>query len=175
MRRRPLLRTAGALTTAGLLGASTNGVLAQSDQGEFTRQIADVRRATAPYNNVKKAVSDGYEYANTVPQMGHHFINPTLLGTPEEPGPGDVLKPEILVYGQANPNSQPILGAVEYADWDEARELFDHEDEVWAPPGPPGPPFYTLHVWCHSNNPDGIFAPLNPRPQFNPPAQDPLE
>lgn len=175
MKRRTLLQTAGAVTTASLIGASTNGVLAQSDRGTFERRIADVRRATAKYNNVKNAVADGYEYANTVPQMGHHFVNPALLGTPGDSGPRDVLKPEILVYGQANPNSRPLLGAVEYADWHGPRDLFDHEDEVWAPPGTPGPPFYTLHVWCHTNNPDGIFAPLNPRPQFTPPDQNPLE
>lgn len=27
---------------------------------------------------------------------------------------------------------------------------------------PPGP-FYTLHVWLWKENPDGMFAPFNPR------------
>ena len=171
--RRTVLRTAGTLSVAGLLGSA--GVLAQSDRGRFERKIAEVRRATAPYNDVKKAIADGYVYENTVPQMGHHFVNPDLVGGPGDPGLQDVLRPEILVYGQANPNSRPLLGAVEYADWDGPRDLFDHDDEVWDPPGPPRPPFYTLHVWCHTNNPDGIFAPFNPRPQFDPPDGDPLD
>lgn len=171
--RRKVLRTVGTLSIAGVLGSG--GVLAQSDRGTFERKIAEVRRATAQYNDVKKAIEDGYVYDNTVPQMGHHFVNFALLGEPGNPGPQDVLQPEILVYGQANPNSRPILGAVEYADWEDERQLFDHDDEIWDPPGEPGPPFWTLHVWCHTNNPNGLFAPLNPRRQFNPPDGDPLD
>lgn len=47
-------------------------------------------------------------------------------------------------------------------------DLFEHDGgaEVWQ--AGPFPGVHSLHAWVHTNNPDGVFAPTNPRKQFHP-------
>ena len=61
---------------------------------ELAPMLADARLATAKYaTSLKRAKRDGYRIIVTqhIPDMGHHFLNPTITGF-------DITKPPILVY-----------------------------------------------------------------------------
>lgn len=173
-----VLKTLG----AGLMSSVAFSGTAAAHRGGLKGELAEVRSATANYNDPANAYDDGYfapdrnfdpiplaevvERAHSVCGMGYHFVNPDLFGT------DDRTEPQVLVYGEGD-DGDLMLGAVEYllpqADEEEEREepdLFAHDDgdEQWES-------FHgswSLHVWVHTNNPDGVFNPTNPRPQFCP-------
>ncbi len=73
------------------------------------KELAAVRKATAKYHDVSRAVADGYEQlSGHVPGMGAHFVNFGLMETPF-----DLTEPEILLYSLTEGN-KPKLVAVEY-------------------------------------------------------------
>lgn len=173
--RRNVLRTLGA---TALASGAVPTVAAQ--RGGLKRELAEVRSATAEYNDPEKAYDDGYvvpgedgpipledvtEEAHAVCGMGYHFVNMDLFGT------ADRTEPQVLAYGVDDDNL--ILGAVEYvvpkkgAYADSPPDLFGHDDgdEKWEEDSP-FPGVWSLHAWVHNRNPDGVFAPLNPRKQF---------
>lgn len=143
------------LLVIAALSLSTAPVLAQpGEHAETNRLLAQVRQATAAYHDVSAAEAAGYgEASPCVPGMGYHYargIAPTADAL-------DALNPEMLVYAP-RPDGSLRLVAVEYASLQPA-ELFGR---AFDPPGPPGPPFYTLHAWVWQGNPLGIFSPYNP-------------
>src|SRR5262245_25422173 len=70
-------------------------------------QLAAARRATAAYvTDLDAAKRDGYQIITPmIPEMGFHFLNPTIEGF-------DVSRPPILVYLKSGSSWQ--LGAVEW-------------------------------------------------------------
>ena len=133
MKSRTDLVFVSALIIALLTGASVVSATPQSGQDQeqnFMYQptaglVQAVRKATARYQDVGKAVADGYASVGSCVSspdegaMGVHYINPSLLGD----GAVDVAHPELLVYEPLG-NGQLQLVAVEYltlADiWDAA-------------------------------------------------------
>jgi hypothetical protein len=121
-------------------------------------ELIAVKAATAKYNDIKKALDDGYVDINVyVPGMGHHFLNFALLDDEFE-----LTKPEILVY-QLESNGKYKLVAVEYATPlsnpfppEGFTGDLDHWDAVT------GAGIWALHAWIWKYNPDGVFAPMNP-------------
>ena len=126
-------------------------------------QLDQVRDATAKYFDVDAAVKAGYvDIGLFVPHMGWHYMKESLVD-----GKFDPARPELLVYADDPCGGKRKLVAVEYAvplaaskrapvgffgvadEWD-ANQAF----QLW-----------TLHAWVHEFNPDGVFAPLNPRVQ----------
>jgi hypothetical protein len=126
-------------------------------------QLDQVRDATAKYFDVDDAVKAGYvDIGLFVPNMGWHYMKESLVDGKFEP-----TRPELLVYADDPCGGKRKLVAVEYAvplaaskrapagffgvadEWD-ANQQF----QLW-----------TLHAWVHEFNPDGVFAPLNPRVQ----------
>lgn len=161
--RRKVLKTIG----AGIVGSVALSGSAAAHRGNLEGELAEVRSATAEYNDPSNAVEDGYvAEEHAVCGMGYHYPNFDLVGTV------DRTKPQVLVYGEGE-DSELILGAVEYIVpkagnyKDSPPDLFDHDggDEQWARFGPD---FWALHVWVHTDNPDGVFNPTNPRKQFCP-------
>lgn len=178
----PNRRTVLQLMGAGLASSAALSGAATAHRGGLKGELAEVSSATADYNDPANAYDDGYfapdrnfepipledvvEKAHAVCGMGYHFVNPNLMGTE------DRTEPQVLVYGEDD-DENLILGAVEYllpqAEKEENREepdLFAHDDgdEVWQT-------FHgdwSLHVWVHTKNPDGVFNPTNPRKQFCP-------
>lgn len=173
--RRSALRTLGTVTLAGMAVPT-----AAAHRGGLKGELAEVRSATAEYNDPETAYADGYvvpgeegvipledvtEKGHAVCGMGYHFVNGDLLGTV------DRTQPQVLAYG-VDDDDNLILGAVEYIVpkggpfEDSPPDLFDHDDggEEWEEG--PLPDSWSLHVWVHNRNPDGVFAPLNPREQF---------
>jgi hypothetical protein len=124
-------------------------------------QLDQAKDATAKYLDVDKAVADGYhDIGLFIPNMGWHYMKEAILDARFE-----WTKPELLVYADDPCGGKRKLVAIEYAvpfdlakrapagfvgradEWD-ANQTF----KLW-----------TLHAWVYEFNPDGVFAPMNPR------------
>ena len=124
-------------------------------------QLDQVRDAASKYLDVAAAEADGYHDIHLfVPHMGWHYMKDANVDANFE-----WTKPELLVYAEDPCGGPRKLVAVEYAvpfalakrapagfvgradEWD-ANQTF----KLW-----------TLHAWVYEFNPDGVFAPMNPR------------
>lgn len=138
---------------------------------EVERRLAELRRATAPYHNFRKAVDAGYAAAitpcwesRTGGAMGYHYGDPALL---RDGAAVDLLRPETLMY-EPGPGGQMRLVGMEYIVFIDEWESVHGEGA--APPTLLGMrfhphsflPVYKLHVWLWRDNPRGIFADWNP-------------
>lgn len=177
--RRTVLQAMGGVAAVGL-----STTLAAAHRGGLKGELAEVRSATASYNNSENAYDDGYvvpdetgdpipledvpEEGHAVCGMGFHFINESHLGST------DRTVPQVLAYGLGD-DGDLVLGAVEYVvpkrgEYESSPpDLFTHDDgsEQWQEDSP-FPGVWSLHVWVHNKNPDGVFAPFNPREIFKP-------
>lgn len=155
-------------------------------------QIEEVRDLTEPFNSVATAQAAGYTVWSPDPapadatcasssqgKMGYHLVNVGLRGSPADPAQGDAeidyRAPEMLLY-EKNADGTMTLVGVEYIVFEEAWERVNGAGA--APPevlgqtmpssthaftsGGPEIPHYELHVWLHSDNPNGMFSPWNP-------------
>ncbi|MFL6187985.1 MAG: hypothetical protein ACJ745_24915 [Actinomycetes bacterium] len=156
-----------------------------SDGEALATQLARARLATARYaTNLRAAKADGYQIiTQMIPDMGWHFLNPTIQGF-------DVTKPPILVYERHHrswqlsalewvftqtPASPPLPGAT-YGSFPAACHyrdgtfVFARVQELCAKRSPrTGSPFnfwhpdlVTLHVWLWYPNPAGLYNSTNP-------------
>ena len=120
-------------------------------------ELQQARAATAKYNNVENAIRDGYvDIAVDVQHMGHHYMKPLIVD-----GTFDITHPEILVYNRNERGVQQLV-AVEYAVplSFAMPEGFTGSSDVWK--GDSGFPFWLVHAWVWSYNPDGVFNWTNP-------------
>ena len=137
-------------------------------------QIDYLTKAMRPYHNFQVAQAHGYtvllgppgnEY---VPQMGYHYLNPSLAD-----GEFELLKPEILVY-YPDENGDLQFGAAEYLDPiagftppegcvmdpnSTSPEGFIGDADEWHPVCGAGG--WTLHAWVGLYNEDGVFNSTN--------------
>jgi hypothetical protein len=152
----------------------------------LTRQIAQSRIATAPYaNDLAAAQADGYSMTITqmMPNMGHHFLNPSITEF-------DVTKPPILVYVRdgdswqlvafewvftEKPEKKPLEGA-RYGSfgaachYEDGTFVFEEAESECEPESPESgaaftfwhPDLVTLHLWAWYPNPRGVFNGTNP-------------
>ncbi len=139
------------------LGAATATGVADSDT---LQQVAQVRRVTAQYHDVERALADGYVAPHgCVEGMGYHYLNPSLASDLAI----DPLAPELLIYAPSGNGLK--LVAVEYfaANVGQAHPiLFGRQlDGPMAGHEPGMPEHYDLHAWVWQANPDGLFAPFN--------------
>jgi hypothetical protein len=126
-------------------------------------ELDAVKQATARFLDVEQATKEGYvDIGLFIPNMGWHYMKEQLVDDNFQ-----VEKPELLVYADDPCGGKRHLVAVEYAvplalskrapkgfigradSWD-ANQQF----QLW-----------TLHAWVWEYNPDGVFAPHNPRIQ----------
>ena len=159
---------------------------------EVRAQLAQVRRATARFHDIDKAIEAGYTVWSPDPnavgatcpsdpagKMGYHLVNVGLRGSPANPAAGDAeldpLRPEQLLYERRADGKLHLVG-VEYLVFQAAWERVHGAGA--APPqilgqtvplslhafSPTGPviPHYELHVWVWSHNPNGMFSHWNP-------------
>lgn len=188
--RRTVLKTLGTATAgaAALIGPVS------AHRGGLKRELAEVRSATASYNDPANAYADGYAAigpsgpvpledvvteAESVCGMGFHFGDLRFVGALMSGDPTQIAAyfdgwdrtmPQVLAYG-VDDDDNLILGAVEYVIPDsmpQHQDLFDHDGgaEEWQVG--PFPRVHSLHAWVHNHNPDGVFNPTNPRHQFHP-------
>lgn len=134
------------------------------NSANLNKQLAELRRVTAPYNRFVAAQEDGYTdritecMSSPEGSMGFHYAKSGLIDARAA-----VDEPESLLY-EPEPNGRLRLVGVEYIvpfdAWTESDppSLFDqhfHRNEefgIWA-----------LHVWVWNHNPNGLFADWNPR------------
>lgn len=151
--RRSLLRMLGA---SGAVVAGSGLASAHSEHSEARKQLAEVRRATRKYHDVRTAIADGYMTDNHCVSnpngdgaMGYHYVNFGLVDDNV-----DHLEPEVLVYEQRG--GKRHLVAVEYLST-EPFTLFGHESHP-----PHGEVPHSLHAWVWKGNPNGVLANFNP-------------
>jgi len=147
-------------------GVSVMKALAAHDEDdlprETRRELTRARKATARYRDLSQAIDDGYVDLNLfVPNMGFHYLKSSLLNSKFDPE-----SPELLVYAATNCNSNKLrLVAVEYAVpialSPTPPEGFTGDHDEWDRNEEFG--LWTLHAWIWFENPDGVFAELNPR------------
>jgi hypothetical protein len=143
--------------------------------------LAGVRAATARFHSLQQAEAAGYGQPPApaplhscisdlmgMGAMGFHYINGHYLLDGDLAGTVDPDHPEVLVY---EPDSHGTLHlvALEYVIFESAWTGTDRPtlfgatfDETPSPNRYDIPAFYSLHVWLYKDNPDGMFAPMNP-------------
>lgn len=171
--RRTVLKSVSTGIVGGL--ALTGSASAQGNGG-LQRELAEVRSASAAYNDPKNAVADGYiPEENAVCGMGYHYPHEDLVAAFLEVEDSeeftalqqylssiDRTEPPVLAYGETDDGL--VLGAVEYLTLDDSEDIFtETEDDHWHPFNGP---VYALHAWVHNHNPKGVFHPTNPRGPF---------
>ncbi|QLD85668.1 hypothetical protein HWV23_08000 [Natronomonas halophila] len=170
--RRGVLKTISTGVVGGL--ALTGGASAQANGG-LQRELAEVRAATAQYNDPENALADGYlPEEEAVCGMGYHYPHEDFVSAMQSEDPAkiaaylnslDRTEPPVLAYGEGDDGL--VLGAVEYLTLDDEEDLFTStEEDHWHPFFGP---LYAMHAWVHNHNPEGVFHPINPRPQFSKP------
>jgi hypothetical protein len=130
--------------------------------------LREVRRETARFNSTTLAVSAGYvadTHCVAVPGlggMGYHWANFDLIDPVFDP-----LQPEVVLYAPGG-DGNLRLAAVEYIVIDVGQSHPDFDGHPFDVGGVPplmaaGIPHWSLHVWVHLENPNGVFVPFNPR------------
>ena len=157
---------------------------AERDAGLAAR-LATARLATARYaTSLRAAKADGYQIiTRMLPDMGWHFLNPTIQGF-------DVTKPPILVYERhgrswqlgalewvftERPASPPLPGATygsfaaacHYKDGTFVPAASQDQCPTRSPQTGAGfnfwhPDLVTLHLWLWYPNPAGLYNGTNP-------------
>jgi hypothetical protein len=147
-----------ATVTASAAGASSSAGL-----------VKTVHAATARYHSTTQATKAGYAVASpcvshpTLGAMGFHWVNGALVDPVFDP-----LRPEAVLYAPS-PNGSLKLVAVEYIviNVGQPAPTFDgHAFDVGGTPVPVA--HWSLHVWVHLDNPNGIYTPFNPSVTCNP-------
>ena len=137
---------------ASVVGAKGKDRNKFDDPEKVEWALKKVEKATEKYKDVNKAIRDGYApFGPYVPRMGYHYSREF-----DPDGKVDALSPEVLVYAEGK-NGKLRLVAVEYLSTT-PNSLFGKEFDE-----PHGIPWYSLHAWIYSYNPDGIFTGMNPR------------
>ena len=156
-----------------------------SHRRDLAAQLARARLATARYaTSLPAARADGYQIiTRMIPDMGWHFLNPTVRGF-------DVTRPPILVYERRGRSWQ--LGALEWvfrtrpatpplpgATYGSFAAACHYKDGTFVPASSQDqcptrspetgarfnfwhPDLVTLHVWLWYPNPAGLYSGINP-------------
>ena len=144
---------------------SDQAVLQEVGTGNLSELAKSVRAATARYHSPVQAARAGYvdpgpDECVAVPAlggMGYHWANFGLVDDNYDP-----MVPEVLLY-EPGPQGQPHLVAVEYIVLNLGQAAPTFGGQTFDVGGTPVPaPHWSLHVWVHKNNPNGLFTPFNP-------------
>ncbi|HVE62389.1 MAG TPA: hypothetical protein VNB94_01115 [Mycobacteriales bacterium] len=172
--------------------SGTPKAAASSSPAAAPTELEQVRTATAAYADTAVAKAAGYTVWSPDPaapkatcpsspegKMGYHLVNPGLRGAPPKAAEADATidfaKPEQLLYQKKADGTMELVG-VEYlvfkAAWERENGVGAAAPQVLGQPVPaskhsfaPGGPeieHYELHVWLHTDNPNGMFAPYHP-------------
>lgn len=163
-----------------------------ADAPEDDPLFAQIHEANAHLATPEAAAKAGYvAVTGFVPGMGHHYLHPEYAMLPFDPlrpplltfsaDTGGHLRLAAVEYSAPRETNIPPDGFPGEADvWDihEANCHFEdgtevHETlDVRCPSASPAtgakfllwhPDLWTLHVWLFQENPNGLFAPQNPR------------
>ncbi|MEX0288723.1 MAG: hypothetical protein AB3N14_06395 [Flavobacteriaceae bacterium] len=130
----------------------------------FEIELEQLKQAVDRFKDIDVAKAEGYDVDVTGYRkgMGHHFLKASILD-----GSFEITKPEVLLYVPNNGGGWDFV-AVEYgipiADLDNpqpAPEGFTGDQDVWEISEEFS--LWTLHAWIVMENPEGVFAPMNPK------------
>lgn len=174
-------------STASL--AHQDGAVPTDDDLDNARELAAVRKATAPFHDATLAAAAGYRFGEPCMQsgagaMGIHASNAALIAD----GAIDALRPEVLLYLPKADGTLRLIG-VEYVQFVTLRNPDTLKSQFWVNTSPwpstyqvltPTPQLFghtfqgpmaghtrtmpwhwDLHVWIWAHNPDGMFAQWN--------------
>ena len=150
-------------TPSDVSHANLHGQVETRGAGAWAGSLKALHSATARFHSTVQATKAGYvEDSPCVASpglgtMGFHWVNHDLVDPVFEP-----LKPEAVLYAP-NGNGKLKLVAVEYIviNTGQPAPAFDgHPFDVGGTPVPVA--HWSLHVWIHKDNPNGIFTPFNP-------------
>jgi len=144
--------------------ASVRAPAVSNDDPAVGDGLRQLRSATAAYKHFDVAVAAGYAPTAVCiidehhGAMGYHHLNPKYVD-----GVLDLTKPEMLLY-ERMPDSSYKLNGVEfmlpYRFWPRESvapvlmgQRLHHENNY---------NYWYLHVWAWTDNPDGVFANMNP-------------
>jgi hypothetical protein len=158
-----LLVTGGAAVAAG---PEADPSSREALPKQVVKQLAEVKRATERFRDVKVAVAAGYQPAEECVEsragaMGLHYLNGELLGDPAL----DPRKPEVLIYLPGKGDRLRLV-AVEWLALDTgqpAPRVLGRRLQGPMTHGGTAPSHYDLHAWLFEPNPRGTFAQWNPR------------
>lgn len=151
----------------------------RQSRGEANAELARVRRATAPYNDLRAATDDGYvQFSPHVPGMGIHYLTDSAIEPDNSSGLDgslDRTRPEVLVYvDEGRRSGQRRLVAVEYAIPKDGEALPQEAVDLFSAAGEedwhvhpsvhelPLPDTWTVHGECHYQGGIGVFLAENP-------------
>ena len=156
-----------------------------SGNPELAQALAALRDTTDQYHDVALAVAAGYRASSAGCEssvegaMGVHYGHPALLGLIPRSNPTtgtnaviDPLRPEVLMYEPRPDGSRRLVGVefvVYRAAWDAANPSQTPTfygvpfDQKFGSDAHGHADHYELHVWLWRNNPQGMFAPWNPK------------
>lgn len=129
--------------------------------------LAEARQGTSKFHNVNKAEDAGY--ASTldllgcfqkpgVGGMGLHYVNFDIVDGSVDAGSPQALVYEMRANGKLKLVGHEYLVPTELVDPANPPQLFGHHFHPH-----PVLPFWILHAWVWSPNPDGMFHDWNPR------------
>jgi hypothetical protein len=140
--------------------ATSSAVPALPQQGALLQQV---KSATGGFHSQARATRAGYAEASecvAVPGlggMGFHWLNEDLVDPFFDP-----LQPEAVLYEPDAHGNEKLVG-VEYIVIDVGQDAPTFDGQPFDVGGTPVPvDHWSLHVWVHKENPNGIFTPFNP-------------
>jgi len=152
------------LLPIGIAAAPRAG--AQTAKAAMPADVQALRASLAAYSSFRLAKDAGYNTPITdcmsngdLGAMGVHFAKPGLIdGKPE------ALAPEALIY-EPGTNGEMSLVGVEFIVPFTAVSKSSPAPMLYGQHFSPNDVFgvWALHVWTHRGNPNGLFAPWNPR------------
>lgn len=170
-RRRTVLKATGVAgvlggTFAGTASADEEPVIEKPDGWDdlsFKKQLKEVRKATKPYRSLAEADADGYVSSHGL-LCSHGFafererdnvvnpINPHAIDYMISDKKLELAAVEYVVTGDHQEDPPDVFN-------DEGESLKISEEDGWV--FFEGADATALHVWAHTDNPDGLFAPRN--------------
>ncbi len=137
--------------------------LQKTGTGQLPDLAGQVRQATARLHSTVQATRAGYAVGSPCVSapglggMGFHWGNGTLIDPVF-----DAFAPEVVLY-EPGPTGNLHLVAVEYIVIDVGQPAPTFGGQPFDVGGTPVPvPHWSLHVWLHKDNPNGLFTPFNP-------------
>ncbi len=160
------------LSAHGNHGVDAAAASSKAVAGKPGAMLMAAKAATSRFHSTVQAERAGHvpdPHCVSHPQlgaMGHHWVNMAIVDPVFDPA-----RPEAVLYAPGE-GKQMKLVAVEYIviDVGQPRPSFDgHLFDIGGVPPlmAANVPHWSLHVWVHESNPNGLYTPFNPNVSCN--------